>query len=135
MNTILVIDDNYDYRSGLIEILGFENYATLEAEDGLAGLQMIRQHFPNLIICDIDMPGMTGIEVLRAVKCDPIYATIPFIVATGHIDALTMKTARDLGAEKFLAKPFDIPKFLAVIVDFLTEKNRDSDELSRRVTQ
>jgi CheY-like chemotaxis protein len=121
MSTILVIDDNDNYRADMREILTFENYSMLEAENGMVGLQMIRQHSPDVILCDVDMPVMNGIEVLKAVKADSTLAKIPFIVATGHNDELTAKTAHDLGAEKYLTKPMSIAGLLAIIVCFTQE--------------
>ena len=115
MNTILIIDDNQDYRSDLAEVLGFENYATLQAENGLIGWEMIRQHLPNLIICDIDMPVMDGLEVLKRTKTDSLLAKIPFLLVSGRKDKRTIKIATDLGAEQYLLKPFMIADFLSVI--------------------
>ena len=123
MNTILVIDDNEDERESLIEILALELYATLEAENGQIGLMMMHQHSPNLIICDVDMPVMTGMEVLRTAKADPIYAGIPIVMHTGHTDELTRKTARDLGAQAYLTKPIAITEFLSTIDHFLKEED------------
>ena len=119
MNTILVIDDNHDYRAGLMEILTFEEYATLGAENGQIGLEMIRQHSPSLIVCDVDMPVLNGIEVLKTAKTDPKFAKIPFLIVTGSSDKLTRKTSHDLEAEAYLTKPIDIPEFLSTIVSFL----------------
>lgn len=65
MQTILIIEDNVDYRVNLAEILQDELYYTLEAENGLIGLAMIGDHLPDLILCDIDMPIMTGVEILK----------------------------------------------------------------------
>ena len=120
MNTILVIDDNHDYRTDLMEILKFENYATLGAENGQIGLEMIRQHSPSLIICDVDMPVMNGIEVLKTAKTDPKFAKIPFLIVSGSIDKITRNSSHDLAAEAYLAKPIDIPEFLSTIVGFLS---------------
>lgn len=123
MSKILVIDDNEDYRAGFIQVLEFEAYTILEAENGLIGLQMIREHSPNLILCDVDMPVMNGIEVLTAVKADPIYAKIPFLIITGHHDERTLKKSRDLGVEAYLTKPLAIPDFLFTVDQFLKEKD------------
>ncbi len=123
MNTVLIIDDNVDYRASLLEILEFEPYTTLEAENGLIGLQIIHQYSPNLILCDVDMPVMNGIEVLRTIKADPIYAKIPFFIITGHCDEQTLKTALDLGVEAYLTKPIAITEFLFTIDRFLKEKD------------
>lgn len=123
MNTILVIDDNEDYRANVMEALEFENYAVLGATNGLVGLQMIHQYAPDLIICDLDMPVMDGIQVLRAIKADPVHANIPFIVASGRADATTVQTIRDLGSDTYLTKPVTISKFLTIIGDFLRGNN------------
>jgi CheY-like chemotaxis protein len=122
ISTILIIDDNLDYRTDLAEILAFEKYHTLEAENGLDGLQMIRHFLPDLIICDVDMPVMNGIDVLKTVKTDPTHAKIPFVVTTGHTDTLTMQTLLDLGANTCLAKPVKISEFLMTIGDLFLEK-------------
>lgn len=122
MPTILIIDDNLSYRTDLAEILGFEKYETLEAENGLVGLEMIRHFLPELIICDVDMPVMNGIDVLKTVKADAVYAKIPFVVSTGHTDPLTMQTVLDLGADTYLTKPISIINLLATVGGFLWEK-------------
>ena len=118
MNKILVIDDNKDYREDLMQILEFENYATLGAENGLVGLEMIHQHTPNIIVCDIDMPVMNGINVLKAVKAHPIYGKIPFIVTTGNNDNKIRLAVSDLGAETYMIKPINIEKFLITVSNF-----------------
>lgn len=121
MHKILVIDDNKGYRTDLMEILGFENYVPYGAENGLIGLQMIRQHSPHLIVCDADMPIISGFEVLRMVKADPVLSKIPFILCTGREDYLSVKLARALGVDSYLTKPFSISRFLAMIVSLLRE--------------
>ena len=126
MNTILVIDDNADYRASLVDLLELERYAALEAENGQIGMQMIRHHFPNLIICDVDMPVMDGIEVLTTVKADPIYAKIPFLILTGHRDERMLKVSRDLGVEACLTKPITVTVFLSTIARILNESDPTS---------
>jgi CheY-like chemotaxis protein len=119
MSTVLVIDDNDDYRTSFREVLELENYDTLEAENGLVGLKMIQQHVPDIILCDVEMPVMTGIDVLRTVKADPLLAKIPFVIITGQSDHELVQTAHDLGVAAYLTKPLAINDFLAVIVRFL----------------
>jgi CheY-like chemotaxis protein len=120
MNAILIIDDNEDYRTSFREVLELEAYNILEAENGLVGLQMIQQHLPDLILCDVDMPIMNGIEVLKRVKADPVYSQIPFVIITGSDDDQIRKTAHELRAEKHLTKPVAITKFLSTIAQLLS---------------
>jgi two-component system alkaline phosphatase synthesis response regulator PhoP len=119
MYTILVIDDNEDYRTSFREVLELENYKTLEAENGLIGLAMIQQYVPDMILCDVEMPVMNGIDVLRTVKADVLLAKIPFVIITGQSDRELVQTAHDLGVAAYLTKPLAINDFLAVIIRFL----------------
>jgi CheY-like chemotaxis protein len=119
MSMVLVIDDNADYRTGFREVLELENYSTLEAENGLIGLQMIQQHVPNIILCDVEMPFMNGIDVLRTIKSDPLLAKIPFVIITGQTDRELVQTAHDLGVAAYINKPLAIKEFLDVIIRFL----------------
>lgn len=122
MPTILIIDDSPDYRTDLADMLRFEKYYILEAENGLVGLQLIRHFLPDLIICDVDMPVMNGIDVLKTVKTDPTCAKIPFVVTTGRTDPLTKQAVLDLGADTYLTKPIGISEFLVTVGYFLWEK-------------
>jgi CheY-like chemotaxis protein len=122
MNTILIIDDNKNYRANLTELLNLEQYVTLDAENGLIGLQMIHQHSPNLILCDVDMPVMNGIDVLRTIKSDAKFSTIPFVILSGGRDEEDVKIAQDLGATAYLKKPIAITKLLLAIANFLSPK-------------
>jgi CheY-like chemotaxis protein len=119
MSMVLVIDDNDDYRTSFREVLELENYDTLEAENGLIGLHMIKQHVPDIILCDVEMPVMNGMDVLRTIKADPLLAKIPFVIITGQSDRELVQTAHDLGVAAYLTKPLAINDFLAVIVRFL----------------
>lgn len=121
MQTILVIDDDNDYRSGLREILELELYLTLEAENGLVGWRMIQQHSPNLVICDVDMPIMNGFEVLKTVKSTSAFANIPFVIVSGQ-DEQTLTSAFKLGAEVVLQKPVDITVLLSAIDPYLNNR-------------
>jgi CheY-like chemotaxis protein len=118
MNTILVVDDNADYREILAEALRLEPFKILEAENGQIGLKKFHDYSPDFIICDVDMPVMTGIEVLTTVKSDPINAKIPFCIITGRRDEQLMKTSGDLGVVAYLTKPISISEVLAIIANW-----------------
>jgi CheY-like chemotaxis protein len=119
MSTVLVIDDNKDYRKSFRKVLELENYEALEAENGLTGIAMIRHHLPDIILCDIEMPVMNGIDVLRKVKAVPLWAKIPFVIISGHSNQHIVQAAYDLGVAAYLTKPVTIVELLAVIIRFL----------------
>jgi CheY-like chemotaxis protein len=118
MHTILVIDDDNDYRANLREILELELYQILEAENGFIGWQMLRRYSTDLVICDINMPLMNGIEVLKKVKSTTSLAKIPFVIVSGQ-DENTLVSAFELGAEVVLRKPVDVTVLLSAIDPYL----------------
>ena len=126
MGIILIIDDSKEMRADFKEILELEAHTALEAENGRVGLQMIQQHSPNVIVCDVDMPEMDGIELLRTVKSDPKFSNIPFVMLTGQTDHDIQKSARDLGAEDYLTKPITVNTFLSAIGKHLDAPIGDS---------
>lgn len=121
MHTILVIDDDNDYRTSIKELLTLEQYQTLEAEDGFIGWQMIRRYSPDLVICDIDMPVMNGIEVLKKVKSTASLANIPFVIVSGQ-DEKALTSVFKLGADVVLRKPVEITVLLSAIDPYLNNR-------------
>jgi len=119
MQTILIVEDNKDYRVNLAELLQQELYYTLEAENGLIGLTMIGDNLPDLILCDIDMPIMTGVEMLVLMKQDSKISGIPIIFITGHSDERTRKHVKGLGADLCLAKTVSMDDLIKFIYDVL----------------
>src|SRR6187401_591622 len=105
-NTILVIDDCLDIRENISEILGLANYDVLCAADGKAGLELARKNHPDLILCDIMMPVLDGYGVLHALQSTPELASTPFVFLTGQTEKNNFRSAMDLGADDYLAKPF-----------------------------
>src|SRR6267143_2173545 len=85
---VLVIDDTAEIRMIITESLKIYGFSTLAAEDGVSGVQMARQHSPDLIICDINMPNMDGYETLPAIRNNDATATTPFIFLSGAAEGL-----------------------------------------------
>jgi len=115
MSTILVIDDNATERDVVQYALQKAGYTVLGAADGTTGIRMAREHSPALILCDIDMPGLSGFETIKLLKEDPQTQSIPFVFLTGSVDAMAGKLGRELGAEEYIEKPFSFSKLLAVV--------------------
>jgi DNA-binding response OmpR family regulator len=102
--SILVIDDDPDLRRGLALLLGKE-YDIQEACDGPSSLRALAQSRPHLLLLDVDMPGMTGIEVLRSTRA--AFGDIPVLMLTAQADLDLARQALDLGASAYITKPFD----------------------------
>lgn len=121
MKKILIIDDEAALRANLCDALGFEDFAVIEAENGVKGLQQAREHIPNLIICDIAMPGFDGYSVLAELRHDSQTAAIPVIFLTAKADRSAINNAAALGADGYIIKPFTIEEVLVVIRAHLGE--------------
>ncbi len=113
LDTILVVDDEAGIRQSVRGILADEGYRVLEAEDGRGALRLIESERPRLVIVDIWMPEMDGIELLRRIRdSDPM---TPVIVISGHGNIETAVTATKLGAFDFIEKPFSLDGLLHVV--------------------
>lgn len=103
--TILVVDDEDSVRTGIAQGLSKRGYDVIEARSGLEALEMSNQERFDLILLDIKMPGMNGIQVLRRIKEKFPEATIVMLTAVPDPDLLIEPTVIDLGAEAYLKKP------------------------------
>ena len=113
MTKILVIDDERSIRSTLKEILGFEGHSIDVAENGISGLELIKSKDYDIVLCDIKMPEMDGIEVLRKIMEIKPETTVVMISGHGNID--TAVEAIKLGAYDFIVKPLDLNRLLITI--------------------
>lgn len=115
MKKILVIEDEATVRSNILEILEFEQFDAVSAENGLIGALWAQEYLPDLVICDVMMPEINGYEVLSALRQNQMTATIPFIFLTAMADYSDRRRAMELGADDYLTKPFTTDELLAAI--------------------
>ncbi|TSA26287.1 MAG: sigma-54-dependent Fis family transcriptional regulator [Bacteroidetes bacterium] len=117
MNKILIVDDEPAVRYSFKKLLKEENLEVLEAADGVDAMRIFRQKMPDLVVMDIEMPGMTGLETIRRLK--EINPQIPVIVMTAFGSTDRVIEAMKQGAYEYLEKPFDIGKMRSVIREAL----------------
>jgi len=122
MPKILIIEDEAAIRRVLVKILSEENntFQVEEAEDGLAGIEKIKNEDYDLVLCDIKMPKMDGVEVLEAVK--KIKPEIPMVMISGHGDLETAVNTMRLGAFDYISKPPDLNRLLNTVRNALDRK-------------
>ena len=121
MAKILLIDDERFIRSSLIEILEYENYEVVEAQDGAEGLQKIRDEEFDLVLCDIKMPILDGLDVLEQVK--QLERVPQFIMISAHGTIETAVEATKKGAFDFIPKPPDLNRLLLTVRNALEKKH------------
>ena len=122
MAKILVIEDEAAIRRVLVKILSEENktYQLEEAEDGLVGIEKIKEEEYDLVLCDIKMPKMDGIEVLEAIK--KIKPEVPVVMISGHGDLDTAVNTMKMGAFDYISKPPDLNRLLNTVRNALDRK-------------
>jgi len=129
---ILVVDDEAEIRSLLGAVLQSKGYEVVTAEDGAAALQQVQREHPGVILMDLSMPRMSGMDALPEIKrLDP---DIPVVICTAHADLATAVRAMKLGAYDYLTKPFDV-ELLALTVGRAVERSQlrlRIDELKRQ---
>lgn len=116
--TILLVDDAEENLDILVAALADAADLTV-ATDGESALEILDQEIPDLILLDIEMPGMDGFEVFHRVKDRPATARIPVVFLSAHADAAVQARARDMGAADFISKPFEGADVLARVAAVL----------------
>ncbi len=132
---ILVIEDVHYLRNDVLEMLRYEGYDVAGAENGIVGIKAVQEFMPDLIICDIMMPGMDGYEVLEKLRADPATRTIPFIFLTAKTDRPDVRRGMALGANDYITKPFYSNELLDTIKARLAEKDEYDRIADAKVTQ
>jgi len=137
MSRILIIEDEATIRRVLIKILSEENddYQVSEAEDGIKGLEILKKEDFDLVLCDIKMPKMDGVEVLEATKKEK--PEIPFIMISGHGDLDTAVNTMRLGAFDYISKPPDLNRLLTTVRNALDKKELEIENkiLKKKVSK
>jgi len=115
MALVLVIEDETPIRDNLKRFLRLEGYDVLEAPNGVIGIAMVRQHQPDLVLCDVMMPKMTGFEVLSLMRQDLACIKTPVIFLTASADKDSIEKGMQLGALDYVTKPFILSE-LAILI-------------------
>jgi len=135
MAKILIIEDEAAIRRVLVKILSEENktYLVEEAEDGLVGMEKIKDDEYDLVLCDIKMPKMDGIEVLEAIR--KIKPEVPVVMLSGHGDLDTAVNTMKLGAFDYISKPPDLNRLLNTVRNALDRKKLvvENTQLKKKV--
>lgn len=136
MNKILVIEDDYNIRTNICEILESEGYKTFQAKNGKSGLELIFSELPDLIICDVMMPELNGFEVLEETRKKSTTALIPFIFLTAKVEPENLRKGMNFGADDYLFKPFHIQDLIDSVKTRLSKKeiiNRELKEIPEQI--
>ena len=114
---ILIIDDEQDLREVMTEVLETAGYRAISASNGADGVRLNELENPDIIVLDLRMPGMDGIETLRRIREQDSEVSVVILTANGSTD--TIREAVGLTVSEYLSKPFENPEFVELIGDLL----------------
>ena len=117
--TILIIEDNELNMKLVRSMLQLGQYVVLEAEDAESGIQLAREALPDLILMDIQLPGMDGLSATRLIRKDPVLSGIPVVALTSYAMQGDEQKAKSAGCTGYIAKPIDTRSFLGILAGHL----------------
>lgn len=112
---VLIVEDNQEMAEGLQFALEIEGFRAALASDGEVAIEFLGQEQPDLILADVKMPRMDGYALLRAVKQNAEWSKIPFVFVTAAADWRKAVTARAMGADDYIVKPFELEELIRVV--------------------
>lgn len=121
MKEILIVEDNPMNMELILDLLEFYGYNVTEAEDGIKALECLAEKKFDIILLDMQLPKMDGLEVLEKIKNNPVTADIPVIAVTAHAMKGSEEHFIEMGCVDYISKPIDIHKFRALIDKYLGE--------------
>jgi len=115
MSTILIVEDNDKNMKLARDILNAKGYVTLEAVTGEEGVKLAKEKAPDLVLMDIQLPGINGIEAFRQIRADPKSARIPVVALTASVTPTDRSEINAAGFDAFIGKPIDLKEFVATV--------------------
>ena len=119
MRTILIVEDNEKNLKLVRDILQVKGYRTIEATTGEDGVRLAREQIPDLVLMDIQLPGIDGIEALRRLRADEVTAGIPAAAVTASVMKQDVRLITEAGFDAYVAKPISLRDFLDTVVRLL----------------
>ena len=121
---LLVVDDDRDFVTALAGRLDSRGFETIKAFNGTEGLEKVYAEKPDAIILDVTMPDINGFDVCKKLKTDENCKEIPIIMLTGRSNPEDVKLAKDMGADAYFTKPFELDLLLYEVYELLRRKKK-----------
>jgi two-component system cell cycle response regulator DivK len=123
VSLVLIVEDNEKNLKLVRDILQVKGYETVEAMTGEDGVRLAAERKPDLVLMDIQLPGMNGIDALRALRADPKTGKIPVIAVTASVMQQDRKLIMDAGFDAYVGKPINLREFLDAVRHALERRN------------
>jgi two-component system cell cycle response regulator DivK len=115
MKTVLIVEDNEKNMKLARDVLQAKGYATLEAVTGTDGVRLACEQLPDLVLMDIQLPDIDGIEAFQRIRADPAAAAIPVVAITASVTPTDRSRITQAGFDAFLGKPIEVKEFVATV--------------------
>lgn len=135
MTRIVVIEDETIIRENIAELLEISGFESIQAENGYVGVQKIIEHQPDLVVCDIMMPGLNGYQVLETIRKSGATASIPFIFLTAMASPDDIRKGMSLGADDYLTKPFSKEDLITAVESRINKQKIHKDHIQQQLLQ
>ena len=119
MSTVLIVEDNDKNMKLARDVLQAKGYQTLEAETGEEGVKLAKENVPDLVLMDIQLPGINGIEAFKQIRADPKTARIPVVALTASVTPTDRSQITAAGFDAFVGKPINLKEFLDTVKRFV----------------
>lgn len=124
MPRVLVVDDDPQVLKLLRVNFELEGYDVMTATNGEEALDLVGRDSPDAVICDVMMPGIDGLEVVRRLRADPATVALPLVVVSAKAQRSDVAAGLQLGADAYVTKPFDPAELLEVVAGLLAARER-----------
>ena len=115
MSTVLIVEDNDKNMKLARDVLQEKGYETMEAETGEEGVKLAKENVPDLVLMDIQLPGINGIEAFKQLRADPKTARIPIVALTASVTPTDRSQITAAGFDAFVSKPINLKEFLDTV--------------------
>lgn len=119
--TVMIVEDNELNMKLFRDLIEAHGYATIQTRNGLTAVELAREHRPDLILMDIQLPEISGLDVTRSLKADPELHRIPVIAVTAFAMKGDEERIRQGGCQAYISKPISVTKFIETIKSFLND--------------
>ena len=123
MSLVLIVEDNERNLKHVRDELQVKGYSTIEAGTAEDGIKLAAEKKPDLILMDIQLPGMNGIDALKALRKDPVTTKIPVVAVTASVMQQDRKHITEAGFDGYVGKPINVKEFLDAVRHALEQKN------------
>lgn len=133
LKKIVVIEDDELIRENVVDFLSLSSFDVRGFSEGIPALESINKEIPDLILCDISLPGLSGHDILGKLKENDATAEIPFVFLSAHAEKSDVRNSMDMGADDYLIKPFTMKQLFASVNSRLEKAEKSKSRLFKEL--